>query len=271
MAFRWNLYIMYKEKMTSRMLLQGAKTVGREVGKEVFALTKEVGKEVAKEVGPEYIKQRLEQEFENTKSERYKEALKVAKQGLDLISAAKSVKGGPAKHMIGQHRKALVKNAVSQFLHPPKPNKVAKPDIGVLADILKQKSHPSLAALRVAPKDCSFLHDFNRGEFYVCKKSDSSIRECTYIHSTAAGELATIIESHKECLTDALPIHDRKCTQKSVRDLSNGYSIYNCADELQSVSVKQLLVKEKTPTKMQGGRRYTRRGRGIRRKGTRKH
>jgi hypothetical protein len=256
--------------MASRVLLQGAKTVGREVGKEVFALTKEVGKELAKEVGPEYIKQRLEQKFENTKSERYKEALKVAKHGLDLISAAKSVQGGPAKHMIGQHRKALVKNAVSQFLHPPKPNKVAaeKPDIGVLADILKRKPHQSFAALRVAPKDCSVLHDFNRGEFYVCKKSDSSVRECTYIHSTAAGELATVVESHKECLTDALPIHDRKCAQKSVRDLSNGYSIYNCSDNLQSPTKSP----RKTPTKMQGVRSQNRKGgHGARRKGTRKH
>jgi hypothetical protein len=262
--------------MASRMLLQGTKAFGREVGKEALALTKDVGKELAKEVGPEYIKQRLEEKFGSTKSEGYKAAYNIAIQGLKFIGTAKSVRGGPATHMIGQHRKDIVKNAVSQFLHPPKPNEAAaeKPEVGVLADILKRKPHQSFAALRVAPKDCSVLHDFNRGEFYVCKKSDSSVRECTYIHSTSAGELATVVESHKECLTDALPIHDRKCTQKSVRDLPKGYSIYNCADEMQPISVKQLLVKESTPTKMQGGRgrRHTRkRGHGARRKGTRKH
>jgi hypothetical protein len=283
--------INHNRNMASRAFLRGAEIVGKKLGQEAFALGKEVTKEFATELGPQYIEEQLKKHYGNTTSDEYKEAKKFAMQAFKLLGAAKSARRGALEHMHGLYRKNIAKNMASQFLYPHKPNAEknqslhphkpnAEKKVGVLASILKQNpyEHPSIPALKaiqVKSKDCSVLQDLNFGEFYVCKKGDSRIRECTHIHSTAAGELETIMESHKECLTDELPLHNRKCGQRSVHDLSNGYSIYNCSDELQTRLVHPPMILKKSPPKeMIGGRRrYTRKGgRGYRRrKGTRKH
>lgn len=244
--------------MASRAL-KAAEVFGRKIGQEAFAIVKEVGKEVGKELGPQYIEQHIQKEYGSKTSEESKQALKFA---LKVFGTTKTVRGGPAQHMIGQHRTSIVKDAVSQVLYPLKPNAD-----GVLASILK-KPQPPFAEVHVAQKDCSVLQYLNHGDFYVCKKDESNPRTCTSIHGQAAGELETILEQHMDCITYTLPTHTRKCASRSARDLSHGYSIYNCADELQSPPKSP----QKTPPKMQGGRRrHTRKGRGYRRKGTRKH